>query len=113
MVLNVFAEDKNWPDVVNDVSDPRPKPSRILLAKVVTCDADGLAGVSGSDAMNFATPRLSVEGRYVAPDRSFVQDSFLHTLDHDRAVKRFPLNVTADSSLWDSKSESKFKSSCT
>lgn len=67
----------------------------------------GEAGEPPSDEIHCSTPRASVEGSEVRPDRRRIQPPFFHARCQDRGRKGFPLDVTdcADSRAGGSKSE--------
>jgi hypothetical protein len=70
-----------------------------------------LAGKTTSDDRNSSTPRATVEGGDVAPDRSRIQSTFFHARSQDCGGKSFPLNVTDGAKTFDSAAESKLKAS--
>lgn len=59
----------------------------------VAGDAVVLARIAGSEEMNAATPRSSVEGGKVGPDRRVIQPPRVHRRDQARGGSGFPLDV--------------------
>lgn len=74
-----------------------------------------LAGISASEDMNAATPRSSVEGEHVRPDRRRMKPPCFHRRDQACGCCGFPLHVsdpaTALSATCESKVDSEFESS--
>jgi hypothetical protein len=58
-----------------------------------TGNAEVLAWEAGNDAIHSATPRLSVEGANVGPDRCRIQRPFFHARCQDASGICLPLNV--------------------
>jgi hypothetical protein len=90
---HVFQEHELGSNVANDSGDNRPEPSLVFRAELRAGDAERLAGESGSEAMNAATPRAAVEAVKVVPDRRVTKEAFVHSRDQIRGDKGFPLHV--------------------
>jgi hypothetical protein len=67
---DVLAEETTRPALGHDSEDLIDEESVVVCPALSADLAVGLAGVARSDAMNDATPRSSVEGGKVSPDRS-------------------------------------------
>lgn len=78
MAGDVFEEAPFGADFANDAGDFGPEVAGIVIAKPVSCQAEGLAGITGSDDMNAAAPRSAVEGSQIVPDRSRSQGRVCH-----------------------------------
>jgi hypothetical protein len=92
---DVLQEDgSSGPSVANDAGDGRPEPSFVVGLLSLSGGAPGLAGEPRRDEIHRSTPRSSVEGEEVIPDRRRIQPSVPHTRRHDCGRKGFPLHVT-------------------
>lgn len=69
-----------------------PEVTLVVFAAAVTGKGKWLAGVSASDAIHEATPRASVEGSKVTPDRRRSQATLLHLRRQSGDGERFPLH---------------------
>ena len=70
MAGDILEEAPFRADLGDDPRDLGPEVARVFLAFPVAGEAEGLAGVAGSDDMNAAAPRSAVEGSQIVPDRS-------------------------------------------
>ena len=61
--------------------------------------AEGLAGESRSDEIHDSTPRFSVEGGKVAPNRSFSHGTVSHRLYQIRRSESLDFHCTDDSKI--------------
>jgi len=91
---HVLAEETERPALGNDAHDLVDEEPFIVRAEAAPGDTVGLAGIAGSDAMNPSTPRSSVEGGKVRPDRSWSQVTRFHAVDQLRGCRGFPLHVS-------------------
>lgn len=91
---DVLAEDTIRPALVGDADDFGSEEAIALASEAAPGDAVVLAGISGSDAMNAATPRSSVEGGEIRPDRRRSQLSRFHARDQCSGRICFPLHVS-------------------
>jgi hypothetical protein len=66
---DVFAEETMRPQAIDVAEHLVDEPSLVVSSFSLSGHAVGLTGVSRSDAMNDATPRLRIEGAKVSPDR--------------------------------------------
>jgi hypothetical protein len=73
-----------------------PEPPVVALAFSLAGEAGGHAGGPSKDEMNLSTPRASVEGSCVRPDRSRMHGSFFHMRDKDACCKGLPFDVSHD-----------------
>ena len=87
---DVLAEDAERPALIDNTDDLIDEESIIEDPEPLSCNAVALAGISGSDAMNASTPRSSVEGGKVRPDRRRSQVVRFHAVDQLRWRPRLP-----------------------
>jgi hypothetical protein len=90
---DVLADDKIRPALLGDPDDLGGEESLSGGAEALSGDAVVLAGVSRSEDMNEATPRSSVEGSHVGPDRSWMKPPRFHARDQACGCRGFPLHV--------------------
>lgn len=90
----------------NNSSDIWPQVSLVSFAESVTSKGKGLAGVSASDAIHEATPRASIEGSQVTPDRCRSQATLLHLRRQSGDGERFPLHHADCASASEARSSS-------
>jgi hypothetical protein len=90
----VLAEDTIRPALVGDADDLGGEEARAGGAEALSGDAVLLAWISGSDAMNAAEERSSVEGGKVRPDKRRSQLSRFHARDQCAGCICFPLHVS-------------------
>lgn len=91
---DVLAEETERPALGDDAEDLVDEESIVVAAAALSGDAVGLAGISGSDAMNAATPSSSIEGGKVRPDRRGSQITRFHARNQKRGGGCFPLHVS-------------------
>lgn len=109
---HVLAEETERPAFIDDPDDVRHEEPLAVRAEPVTGNAVVLTRNSGSDEMNTATPRASIEGGKVRPDRRWSQVARLHTVDQLRGGRRFPLHVSDATRSGDGEADSELKGSC-
>lgn len=78
MPLDVFEEDPTGSDFPDDPGDMRPEVPRVIGSFTLAGSAEGLAGISGSDAIHLAAPRAAVEGFKIVPYRRRIQCLVFH-----------------------------------
>jgi len=78
---HVLSEDKIRPALIGDPDNLGGKEAHAIGSGSLSGDAVFLAGVSRSEYMNEATPRSSVEGGKVRPDRSRMKPPCIHRRD--------------------------------
>ncbi len=71
-----------------------PFPFDSLVAVCCAGRADVLAGESSADDIDKPSPRLSVEGSHIVPDRELGQDSVSLPLEQHLSAVRFNLDST-------------------
>jgi hypothetical protein len=91
---DVLAEETERPALVDDAKHLVDEEPLVGGAEPLSGDAVGLAGISGSDAMNAATPWSSVEAGKVGPDRRRSQVARFHARDQCGGCSGFPLHVS-------------------
>lgn len=93
MTGDVLEESEACAGLDKDSSDLGPKVPLILVSESLPGDGEGLTGVSTCDEIHAATPRSSVEGSQVRPDRSRIQGRFFHPRHENGRGETFPLDV--------------------
>jgi hypothetical protein len=91
---HVFAEDTTRPALCDDPDDMVEQPAAVVFAEPFSGNAVGLARVAANDAIHDSTPRSSIEGSNVRPDRSRMKESLLHARHQSGGSRCFPLQVT-------------------
>lgn len=91
---DVLSEQTERPALVDDAHDLINEEAVVVGAEPSPSDAVGLAGISGSDAMNAAAPWSSVEGGKVRPERRRSQVTRFHAVHQLRGSRGFPLHVS-------------------
>jgi hypothetical protein len=72
----------------------RPEMSRVFFGLSFASEAEGLTGESSNEAIHSATPRFTIEGSEVRPDRRRIHASLFHRLDQTCGWECFPFDVT-------------------
>lgn len=106
---DVLAEKTRTPAVIKHPEESVDEPAVVGRTALFAGNAVGLAWVARSDAMNEATPRSSVEGSCVRPDRRRMNPPCLHARDQRRDRRGFPLHVTDASRSGFGNSDAKFQ----
>ena len=96
-------------DFTGDAGNVWPQMPWVLIGSLASSDAKRLAGVSSSDAINFAMPACAVEGSNIRPDRRRIQPSCFHMRDKEAGDIGFPLDSTNQLCCWFGKLETKLK----
>ena len=91
---DVLQQDESRSHVTDDPCDVRPEPSIIVNSTLPSGRRERLAGEAGSDEIHPSTPRATVEGDQVVPDRSLIQPRLAHPLHEDGRRVGVPLNVS-------------------
>ena len=91
---DVLQEDEPRSHVSHDPGDVGPEPSLIIDTSTSTGGRERLARETGSDEINSATPRCTVEGDEVRPDRSLIQGLVFHPRHESGRCVAFPFNVS-------------------
>lgn len=94
VALDVFEEDPFGFDFADDPCDLRPEVAGVIPAASLTGDAEGLAGIAGSDEMKAPAPRSAFKGSQIVPDSSFSQGLVAHPGHESGRSVGFPLDVT-------------------
>ncbi len=113
MALDVFEEAPLGIEFTDNPADVGPEVTGIVLTLAPSGEAEGLAGISGSEDMNLSTPRRAVEGGNVIPDRSFIQGLVFHPCHESGRREGFPLDVTNSSIVWFCDMEAEFEAADT
>jgi len=90
---DVLEEPERCAGLVEDSSDVRPEVALVVGAEPSPGDAERLARVAARDEIHASTPRSSVEGSQVRPDRSRIQGRVFHPGHEDGRGEGFPLDV--------------------
>jgi hypothetical protein len=109
MVGDVLEKAPLGLDFTGDAGNVWPQVPGVLVGSLTPCDAKRLAGVSGSDAINFAAPAFAVECSHVRPDRRRIQPSCFHMRNKEACDIGFPLDSTNQLCCWFGKFEAKLK----
>jgi hypothetical protein len=72
----------------------------VVSASSAAGQAERLAGITGSEDTNAATPREAVEGSKVTPDRRLIQGLVRHPSHESGRSVAFPLDETNSSIGW-------------
>ena len=94
VTFDILGEDPFRLDLGDDPGDFGPEVTGVGLAAPLPSEAEGLAGITGSDDMNAAAPRLAVKGSEIAPDRRVTQGLVAHPRHERGRCMSFPLDVT-------------------
>jgi len=97
MAGDVLEEAPLGADFTHDPCDLGPEVARIGLALAMPREAEGLAGITGSDDMNAAAPRSAVEGSQIVPDRSRSQGLVRHPRHESGRGETVSLDMTYSS----------------
>lgn len=108
---DVLAEDKIRPALAGDPDDLGSKEPLSVRSGTLSGDAVVLAWVARSEDMNEATPRSSVEGEQVRPDRSRMKPPCFHRRHQRRGGSGFPLHVADRASRRHSQTDAEFEPS--
>ncbi len=109
MVGDVLEKTPLGLDFTGDAGNMWPQVAGILLSPLASGDAERLAGVSGSDAINFSTPWLAVKGSNVRPDRRRIQPSCFHMRNKEAGNIGFPLDITNGTGIRHGETQAKLK----
>ena len=95
--LDVLGEDDARAGLVDDPLDLGPEVPGIGLAPPLSGEAEGLAGITGSEEMKAIAPRAAVEGSQIVPDRCLIQGLVRHPCHESCRGMGFPLDETYSS----------------
>ena len=98
MPSDVLEESKRGLALHEHAQNVRPKVARVVGARSLPGDAEGLTRVAASDAIHDATPRATVEGSQAGVDRSEVKQPVFHSRSQTRRDIGLPLHVSDCSS---------------
>jgi hypothetical protein len=94
MAGDVLKEDERCLGFSDDSGDVRPKMARILIAKSITGEGEGLAWIAANDKVHDISEKPAVEGSKIRADRCRSQATFLHARDQDAAGVGFDLHIS-------------------
>ncbi len=97
MAGDVLEEAPFRGNLADDPRDLGPEVAWVALAFAVPGQAERLAGITGSDDMNTATPRAAVEGSQIVPDRSRSQGLVRHPRHESGRGETVSLDMTYSS----------------
>ena len=109
-VGDVLQEDVGGFHVSDDPLCHRPEVSVIVNATPLPGLRERLAGEAGSDEIHLCTPRATVEGGEVVPDRSLIQGLVCHPRHEYGRRVAVPFNVSHSSRGDPGEFEGKFES---
>src|SRR3990167_4234385 len=75
----------------NDAPDAGPEVAGVAVAAPLAGDGEGLTGEPSADKIDSASPRASVEGAEVRPDRGTIQPSVLSAPNEHVLAERIRL----------------------
>jgi hypothetical protein len=107
VAFDVLGEDDAGAHLVDDPLDFGPEVAGIGLAAPLSGEAEGLAGITGREDINAATPRSAVKGSQIVPHRCAIQGRVFHPGHESGRSVGFPLDETcsAISGLGDGEAE--------
>lgn len=108
---DVLQHDVSGSHVSGDPGDVRPEPSLIIDTSTGAGGAERLAREPGSDEIHAATPRCTVEGDKVRPDRRLIQVRRFHPGHESGRSVGVPLNVSHGSGVDSGEPEGKLEPS--
>lgn len=97
MSWHVFKEAPFGADLAHDPGDIGPEVAGVILAPAQAGEGEGLAGISGREDMNAATPRAAVKGSQIVPDRSRSQGRVRHPCHERGRGETVSLDITHSS----------------
>jgi len=107
MAGDVLENNESWSALADDAGDVGPQVAIILNAAAQSSIRERLARVARSDEIHDSTPRSTVEGGKVAPDRSLIQARLRHARRQNRGCMSFALDVTDRAITWNCSGEGK------
>lgn len=75
---DIFEQDGGGFDLADDPGDIGPQMARVVRAAPLPRRAERLAGITGKDDMNAATPRAAIEGFDIVINRGLAQVRVRH-----------------------------------
>jgi hypothetical protein len=108
---DVLAEDAARGALGGDAGELGPEPARICGAELLAGRRAGLARVAAHDEIHCATPRSSVEGSEVSPERSRIEGSVFHARSQNAGSRDFSFHVADRASAWHCESQTEVKTS--
>jgi len=94
MAGDVLEKNESCLGLSADSGDVGPEVAWVVGAGSAAGDGEGLARVARSDAIHHSTPRPTVKGCEVIPDRRWSQASLFHARCQNCGRMRFPLHKT-------------------
>lgn len=91
---DVLQEDESRSHVSDDPGNVRPEPSLVIDTPTLSRRRERLTGEAGSDEVHSSTPRSSIEGGEVRPDRRLIQVRLIHPRHESGRRVGVPLNVS-------------------
>lgn len=100
MAFDIFAEHPSGSDLSDDPGDFRPQVPGIVATAARAGEAEGLAGIAGSDDMNAAAPCAALEGSQIVPNRRRCQGRVIHPRHESGRRMSFPLDESHSAISW-------------
>jgi hypothetical protein len=110
-VGDVLHEDESGSHVTDEAFGHRPQVPFITSAELPSRLRERLARETGSDEIHAATPRATVEGGEVRPDRRLIQVRLFHPCQESGRCVGVPLNVSHGSGGDSGESQGEFEAS--
>ena len=92
--FNVLGKDGPGAHFPDDPRNLGPQVPGIGLAAALSGQAEGLAGIAGSEDMNAAAPRAAIEGSEIVPNRRWLQGRVFHPGHESGRSMGFALDET-------------------
>ena len=105
---HIFEKDGGGFTLSDDPSHVRPEVACIVSPSSLASNREGLTGEASVDKIDSASPRASVEGAEVRPDRGTIQPSVLSTPKEHVLAVRICFAIGDGVVLGDDAFESKF-----
>jgi hypothetical protein len=72
----------------------------VFFALSLSCKAERLAGISGSDDRYFSAQAITAKGAHIVPNRRVIKFACLHFLNQSGGATCFPFNVMDNPEFW-------------
>jgi hypothetical protein len=109
---DVLAKDPLGAELADDPGDVWPQVPGVSFPEALSCETERLARVACSEDIHAATPRASVEGAHVRPDRRIIQGLVFHPGHESGRSMCVPLDEANSPVSGFSDVQTEFKPSC-
>jgi hypothetical protein len=97
MPWHVFKEAPLRLHLFDDAGDVWPEVPGVVFPLAGAAECEGLAGITGRDEMNAATPRFAIEGFEIVPNRSRIQGRVRHPRHESGCGETVSFDITHSS----------------